>query len=71
MREWLLNARKESGKTQLEVARELDITEAYYSFIENGQRQKKMEITLATKLSAIFGIPLQRIAELEKSEGRM
>ena len=71
MREWLLNARKESGKTQVEVARELDITEAYYSFIENGQRQKKMEITLATKLSAIFGIPLQKIAEFEKSEGRM
>ena len=69
MRNWLFNARKESGLTQQEVADKLDITESYYNFIEKGTRQKKMDITLASKLSVIFDIPLQRIIDLEKEGG--
>lgn len=71
MREWLQKARIESEMTQLEVAKKLDITEAYYSYIEKGERQKKMDFSLAAKLSVIFGISLQEIFEFEKSEGRM
>lgn len=65
MRDWLRDARTEKGMTQLDVAKKLNISEAYYSYIESGERQKKMEITLATKLSGILGIPVQRIVELE------
>ena len=71
MRDWLLNARKERGLTQLDVAKRLDISEAYFNYIENGERQKKMDIALASKLSVILDIPLAEIIEFEKSEGRM
>lgn len=65
MRDWLLSARKEKGMTQQEVAKKLDISEAYYSYIESGDRQKKMDISLASKLSVMFGIPLDEIVEKE------
>ena len=71
MRDWLLNARRERGLTQLDVAKKLDISEAYFNYIENGERQKKMDIALASKLSVILEIPLAEIIEFEKSEGRM
>ena len=71
MREWLLNLRKEKGMTQLDVAKQLDISESYFNYIENGERQKKMDIALVSKLSTILGIPLAEIIEFEKSEGRM
>ena len=71
MRDWLLNARRERGLTQLDVAKKLDISEAYFNYIENGERQKKMDIALASKLSMILEIPLAEIIEFEKSEGRM
>lgn len=71
MRDWLLNARRERGLTQLDVAKKLDISEAYFNYIENGERQKKMDIALASKLSMVLDIPLAEIIEFEKSEGRM
>lgn len=67
MRDWLLKARTDSGMTQQQVANKIDVSESYYSFIESGERQKKMDIALAAKLSVVFGIPIERIAELEKS----
>lgn len=57
--------------TQLEVAKKLEISEAYFNYIENGERQKKMDIALAAKLSTIFEIPLAKIIEFERTEGRM
>lgn len=66
MRDWLLEARKNKRFTQAEMAKNLDISEAYYSYIENGDRQKNMDITLAVKLSGILDIPVERIVELEK-----
>lgn len=71
MREWLYQARIEKGLTQLEVAKKLDISESYYSYIENGERLKKMDVSLASKLSVMFNIPVQQIVELEKTEGRI
>lgn len=68
MRKWLVEARKAKGMTQLEVAKVIGITESYYGYIENGERQKKMDIALAAKLSVIFGIPIERIVELERGE---
>ena len=52
--------------TQKEVAEKLMVSEAYYSYIESGDRQKRMDLTLAVKLSGIFGIPIERIVELEE-----
>lgn len=68
LRKWLLEARKEKGMTQLEVANKLDISEAYYSYIENGSRQKKMDIVLAAKLAVVFEMPIEQIIDLEAKE---
>ena len=68
MRKWLLEARKSKGWTQLEVAEKLNISEAYFSYIENGTRQKKMDISLAAKLSVVFDIPVEKIVEMEEKE---
>lgn len=69
MRGWLAAARKENGMTQLEVAKKIDVSEAYYSYIESGDRQKKMDVALAAKLSVVFGIPVAEIIELENQVG--
>lgn len=68
MREWLRDVRTKAGKSQDEVAKELDISLSYYSLIEAGKRQNPMDLTLCTKLSKIFSIPILRIVELETKE---
>ena len=70
MREWLKEKRCAAGLTMKQIAEKLNMTESYYSYIENGNRQKKMDIPLASKLSVVFGIPLETIAELEKQEDK-
>lgn len=65
MRDWLKEKRIESGYTMAQMASKLDITEAYYSLIESGERQKKMDVAIAAKLSAVFGIPLKQIVKFE------
>ena len=68
-RTWLKEARVKAGKTMAEVGEELDISESYYSLIENGKRQNPMDITLVAKLSKIFCLSIQQIVELEAEEG--
>lgn len=65
MREWLKEKRTERGLTMKQMAAQLDITESYYSLIEGGERQKKMDISLAKKLSEVLGMPAERVFELE------
>ena len=68
MRDWLRKLRTDNSMTQQEVAKRLDLSEAYYSYIESGERQKKMNIALAAKLSVVFGIPVEQIIEYENKE---
>lgn len=70
MREWLKAERDRKQLTQAEVAKKLDMTESYYAMIEAGKRQKRMDITLATKLSVLFDLPVLRIIELETESKR-
>ena len=65
MRDWLKEKRVECGFTMAQMASKLEITEAYYSLIESGERQKKMDVAIAAKLSAVFGIPLKQIVKFE------
>lgn len=65
MREWLKEKRTERGLTMKQMAAQLDITESYYSLIEGGERQKKMDISLAKKLSEVLEMPAERVFELE------
>ncbi len=65
MREYLISLRKEKRLTQKKIADKLDISESYYSQIENGERQKRMDITFIDRLSKILDIPVQEIIRLE------
>ncbi|MBQ1314484.1 MAG: helix-turn-helix transcriptional regulator [Clostridia bacterium] len=69
MREWLGPARMAKGLSQAEMAEKLGISESYYSCIEAGKRQKKMDITLVTKLAVVLELPLGRVIDLEMRKG--
>jgi len=68
MREWLKRLREDRGLTQKQVGEKLDISESYYSYIEAGDRQKMMDISLARKISNIFDISVEQIVEFETAE---
>ena len=51
-----------------DLAERLNISESYYSLIENGERQKKMDIAIVNGLSKLLGIPFQKIVEFESKE---
>lgn len=72
MREWMEACRKKANLTMREAADALDISESYYSLIERGERQKKMDITLVAKLATIFKVSIDYIVFCEatgKSDG--
>ncbi len=61
MREYLKLLRAESGKTQMDVAKELDVSESYYSLIESGERQSDMGLSVMSKLAKALSVPLDVI----------
>lgn len=63
MRNWLKELRVKAGLTQLEVARQLNISESYYSLIESGARKKDIGVSLIVKMSQIFNVPIEEIIE--------
>lgn len=65
MRKWMLEARKNAKLTIREASSKLGISEGYYSLIESGERQKKLDITLAVKLADVFGVSLDFIVQQE------
>ena len=66
MREYLKQLRTEKGLTMQDVADAFGISRQYYEMIESGDRQKKMDFTIVTKISTLFGISMERIAEYEQ-----
>ena len=64
-RDWLKDARTKQRLTMKQMADALGITEAYYSLIESGNRQQKMDVTIAFKLGAILGLSLEDIMTAE------
>lgn len=65
MRSWLKETREKNGITMAEMAQKLDISLGYYSLIESGKRQQKMDVTLLTKISSILGVQLTDAASFE------
>ena len=61
MREYMRKLRESCGLSQQDVATKISVSRQYYCYIEKGERQKKMDITLATKLAGVFGVPPERI----------
>lgn len=68
MREWLKQAREDKGLTMKQISNQLGITESYYCCIENGTRQKNMDLTLVSALSVALKMPIAKIAKLEQEE---
>ena len=68
MRDWLKEKRRKRGYTMAQMAEKLGITESYYSLIEAGERQKKMDMILAGKISEALGITLDEIVSEEGGE---
>lgn len=67
MRDYLISLRKEKGLTQKQLAVKLDISESYYNQIENGERQRRMDITVIDKLSAALGVSIAELVQAEKA----
>lgn len=65
MRAWLKEKRTDKGLTMAEMAEKLSLTESYYSRIESGDRQRKMDIILVGKLATVLDVPMADIIELE------
>lgn len=66
MREYLKKLRESNGYTMQYVADRIGISKQYYQRIEVGDRQQNMNITLAVKLSEIFGVTIENIIKNEK-----
>ena len=66
MRDWMKNLRDERHLTMKDVSQKLGISESYYCAIENGSRQKKMDMVLISGLASIFEVPLSAIFEYER-----
>ena len=70
MRNWLKKLRTEKELKQIEIAEKLDMSQTYYNLIENGERQKDLDLSLVIKLAKIFGVSVDYIiAEEEKLRG--
>lgn len=71
-RAYLKKLRTEAGLTSQEVADAFGITKQYYSLIETGASQKRMDISLVRRISNLFGVSLEYVAEQEQllTEGR-
>ena len=70
MRDWLKKLRAEKELKQIEIAEKLDMSQTYYNLIENGERQKDLDLSLVIKLAKIFGVSVDYIiAEEEKLRG--
>lgn len=65
MRKYLITLRKEKKLTQKQLAEKLDISESYYNQIENGERQKRMDITVIDRLSKALDISVNDIIHYE------
>lgn len=67
MREYLKELRESSDMSQEDVAEEIHLSRGYYSRIENGERQKDLDLSLVLKLSKLFDVSVDYIiAEEEK-----
>lgn len=60
VREYLIEAREKAGLTQQDVANRIGISRQYYQMVETGERQKRMDLSLAGGLSVVLNIYKER-----------
>lgn len=52
----------------IEAAKKLGISQQYYSYIENGKRQKRMDIQMCERIASAFGIEIYDVIKYESLE---
>ena len=67
VREYLIEAREKAGLTQQDVANRIGISRQYYQMVETGERQKRMDLSLAGDLSVVLNIPIAEIVRRESA----
>lgn len=67
MRIWLKKLREEKKYTQEFVAQKLGMNQNTYSRLESGIYKKDMTISIGSKLSDLFNIPLSTIRNFEEA----
>ena len=67
VRDYLKKMREEKGLSMQDVADKIGISRQYYQMIENGERQRKMDITLVKSIALIFDVTLETIIENENA----
>ena len=65
-RDYLKALRTERNLTTQEVAEAFGISKQYYSMIETGISQKRMDLTLVRRIADFFGVSIEWVAEQEK-----
>jgi transcriptional regulator with XRE-family HTH domain len=65
VRDYLKAMRKDRGLSLQDMADKIGISRQYYQLIENGERQKKMDITLVKRIATVLGVSLETIIEQE------
>lgn len=70
MRKWLKDLRIEANLSQEELSKKMNISQNYYSSIENGERQKDLSLSLIVKIAEIFGVTIEWIVDQEQKEQR-
>ena len=65
MRCYLRSRRMKINSTMNDMAKKLDISESYYSLIENGDRQADMSLSIMEKLAKAFEVSVQTIVKEE------
>lgn len=67
VREYLIEAREKAGLTQQDVANRIGISRQYYQMVETGERQKRMDLSIAGGLSVVLNIPITEIVQRESA----
>ncbi len=67
MREYLVALREQRNESQQDVADALNISRQYYAMIENSERQRRMDISLASAIATHFKIPVAQIINEESN----
>ena len=66
VREYLKKLRLKKKMTKQAVADFLGISQNYYTYIENGERQKSLDLVYASKLAELFNVSVDWIAKQEQ-----
>lgn len=68
MRNWLKILREKNSLKQYEMGELLNVSQACYGMIESGNRQQDLKLSVAIKISDLFGISLEEIKKYEQAK---